>query len=353
MSEKEPQDSKTEEPTEKRTQDAIDKGNVPFSRELTLLTSTVGICAAFVFFASEAAHKVSLLLMGLVARSSDLSLLSVAEVNIQLSSMLHEVLIALAPTLLTLAIFGLAGSAFQNAPAIKFERIQPKLSRISLRDGAKRMLGRRGLVEFAKTLFKFLVIATAVSIIISSDIEHILLAVLGSPVQLPFHTTSMVVKLLAVTCTSMLILAILDLVWSRYIWFHDLKMTRQEVKDDQKQTDGDPLVKVRQLSLARTRQRNRMLHSVPEATLIIVNPTHFSVALRYEAETDPAPVVLAKGQDLIALKIREIAEANGVPIFENKPLAQGLYASVDVGQIIPEEFYRPVAELISYINRLR
>ena len=352
MSERPDEDSKTEEPTEKRIQDALDKGNVPFSRETTILTSTLGIFAAFAFFAGEGVHGIATMLMELIAQSDSTRFSDGAEVTERLVSIVFKVLIALAPALVTLALFGLAGSLFQNWPAIKLDRIQPKLSKISLKEGAKRMLGRKGLMEFAKTVLKFAIVATAAAVIISSDMDHILLAVLGEPEQLPHHMSAMITKLLAVVCVSILLLSVIDLLWSRHVWHRDLKMTRQEVKDDQKQTDGDPLIKVRQLSLARGRQRNLMLQSVPEATLIVVNPTHFSVALKYDAETDAAPVVVAKGQDLIALKIREIGQANGIPIFENKPLARGLYAGADVGQLIPEEFYRAVAELISYINRL-
>jgi flagellar biosynthetic protein FlhB len=146
-----------------------------------------------------------------------------------------------------------------------------------------------------------------------------------------------------------LVLVAADLVWSRLFWQRDLRMTRQEIKDELKQVDGDPIVKARLRSLARDRLRKRMMAAVPRATLVIANPTHYAVALRYVREEGGAPLVVAKGQDLIALKIREIAVEHGIPVIENKALAKSLYRSVEVDEMIPPEFYKAVAEIVFFL----
>ncbi len=353
MSEKPDEDSKTEDATEKRIQDAFDKGNTPSSRELTILTSTLGMCFAIIFFAVDTSRSLAWTFSVLFSNAHKYVLEQESEAHWHLVKLTASVGSYIAPILGVLLIAGLAGSLFQNVPALKLDRIKPKASRISLKEGFKRMLGKQGAVEFAKTMFKFATVATGVAVVIKADMDHIFLSILGDPSQLPDHILDMSTRLVVVACCAMLVLGLADLAWSRYQWRHNLKMTRQEVKDEQKQTDGDPLIKVRQLSLARSRQRHRMIETIPTATLIINNPTHYSVALKYEPEEDAAPVVVAKGKDLIALRMRELAEEHDIPMFENKPLAQGLYAGVDVGQMIPMEFYKPVAELISYVNQLR
>ena len=146
-----------------------------------------------------------------------------------------------------------------------------------------------------------------------------------------------------------LLLVVLDLVWSRVFWRRELRMTKQEVKEELKQTEGDPIVRSRLRSLARDRSRRRMMAAVPRATFVITNPTHYAVALRYVREEGGAPRVLAKGRNLIALRIREIAEQHNIPIIEDKPLAQALYKKVAVNQMIPPEFYRAVAQIVYFV----
>jgi flagellar biosynthetic protein FlhB len=153
-------------------------------------------------------------------------------------------------------------------------------------------------------------------------------------------------KIIIVMLIATAIVAIADLFWTRHHWFTELKMTRHEIKEENKQAQGDPFVKSRQRSLMRDRARRRMIANVHRATLVIANPTHYAVALRYAREENDAPVVLAKGQDLIALKIREIAEKNGIPVFEDPPLARSMFAQVSIDSVIPSVFYKAVAELI-------
>jgi flagellar biosynthetic protein FlhB len=179
--------------------------------------------------------------------------------------------------------------------------------------------------------------------------HDILNAMFMEPSALPGVVWIMSNRLLATVVVATVVLVAADLVWSNLFWHRELRMTRQELKDEMKQVDGDPIVKSRQRSLARDRMRKRMIAAVPRATVVITNPTHYAVALRYVREEGGAPLVVAKGQDLIALKIREVAVANGIPVIENKSLARSLYKSAEVDRMIPPEFYKAVAEIVFFL----
>jgi len=170
-----------------------------------------------------------------------------------------------------------------------------------------------------------------------------------SPYMLPDLLQSLTIRLFASVVAAIAVMVVLDLLWSRFHWRRELRMTKQEVKDEHKQSDGDPIVKSRMRSLARDRARKRMISRVPQATVVIANPTHYAIALRYVRSENHAPIVVAKGLDLIALKIRSIAEKHEIPVVEDKLLARSLYDKVDVDQLIPPEFYRAVANVILYI----
>jgi len=190
-----------------------------------------------------------------------------------------------------------------------------------------------------------------VFIALYSSPEELLNGMFQDPQSFGKTTSGLIEKLLLAVCLAMTIVACADLFWSRYSWVENLRMSKKEVKDEMKQAEGDPILKARMRSIARDRSRQRMMEAVPTATLIIANPTHISIALRFDKQRDDAPIVVAKGQDLIALKIREIAKENDVPIFERIELARALNKVVQVDQIIPPDFYAAVAELINVIYK--
>lgn len=171
----------------------------------------------------------------------------------------------------------------------------------------------------------------------------------SDPSILPEVILSLSIRFLSIICGATVVLMLGDLAWSRVHWRRELRMTRQEIKDEHKQMEGDPMVKARQRSLARDRARRRMMDAVPRATVVLVNPTHYAIALRYVREEGGAPVVLAKGQDLLALRIREIAEANNIPVIVNPPVVRSMYGAVEIDQMIPPEFYHTVAELLCFL----
>jgi flagellar biosynthetic protein FlhB len=244
---------------------------------------------------------------------------------------------------------GVAASVFQHMPSFVLDRIAPKMSRVSLRQGWKRLFGVQGLAEFLKSVGK-LGFAIAFAMFALDGVHHrLLLGMITQPIAFGMVIREIAIKVLIALTFAMLIIAAADVVWSRFSWRRDLRMTRQEVKDELKQSDGDPIIKSRMRSVARDRSRRRMMAAVPRATLVIANPTHYSIALKYVREEDTAPVVLAKGVDLVAIRIREIAAANGIPVFEDVALARSMYKQVSVDSMIPPQFYQAVAELVRIV----
>jgi flagellar biosynthetic protein FlhB len=342
-------DSKTEEPTEKKFSDAIEKGNVPVSREAAVFASMTGILITLVFLTGG---RVGALMeqMGLFFDDpGGFRLETGTDATMLLASVSGAVATFIVPVVVILAIAGIAASLLQNAPQFAGERIRPQWSRVSLAKGWSRTFGVQGLVEFAKTLFKFAAVSVVCAILLRSEQAGVVNAMFSDPAQFPAMVLAMATRLVSAVCVATIALVAADLVWSRLRWRSDLRMTRQEVKDELKQSEGDPLVKSRQRSIARHRARNRMMDAVPRASLVIANPTHYAVALRYDRGEGGAPIVVAKGADYLALRIREIAAEHQIPVIEDRPLARALYDAVQVDQWIPPEFYRPVAKILYFL----
>ena len=343
-------ESKTEQPSEKKISDALEKGNVPFSREVPTLVSFIAMLMGLTFFVYDGGIQLTGSLTRYIDQSEQIALENFQDVNMLLSSAGIDMFMFLVPLLLVSFVLGLAASLVQNPPRIVFDRVKFDPKRISLKSGWKRLFGKQGQVEFLKALFKFSAVAFVAAIILSWSKYDIFNGMLVHPSGLPALTLELGVRILAGLAIASVFLAGADWAWSRWFWRSELMMTKQEVKDEHKQLEGDPIVKAKRHSLRQSKARQNMLNSVPMATVVITNPTHFSVALRYDAETDPAPVVVAKGQDYLAQKIRTIAKENEVPLVENKTLARALYASVSVGSVIPSEFYKAVAEIILFLS---
>ena len=246
-------------------------------------------------------------------------------------------------------VAGVVASVLQNSPRFVLERIRPQMSRISLSSGWSRLFGVQGFAEFIKSLGKLCFVIAVLAFTVSEAQHRLLSGMITNPVAFGLVIRDVAINVLVSITLVMVMIAGADLVWSRFQWRQDLKMSRQEVKDEFKQSDGDPIIKARMRSLARDRARNRMMGAVPRATLVIANPTHFAIALKYVRDEDAAPMVLAKGQDLVALKIREIAEATGIPVFEDVALARSMYKQVSVDSMIPAQFYQAVAELVRIV----
>jgi flagellar biosynthetic protein FlhB len=345
----EDRESKTEEATEKKIRDAVEKGNVPFSKELPTFASLVGLLIVTTFFVVDGVIRLAASLKRFMDDPGRWPLENTADVVQVFGVVDIEAARLLAPVVLVLAVAGLASSFVQNAPRIVFDRIQPQLSRISLSSGWRRVFGLQGWVEFLKGAFKLAALALLALLLVRAARFDVFNAMFLAPYALPELAQTMAIRLLLSVIVAIILLVVVDLVWSRFFWRRELKMSRQEIKDEQKQAEGDPIVKARLRSLARDRARKRMITHVPKATVVIANPTHYAIALRYIRSENQAPLVVAKGLDLIALKIRRIAEEHGIPVVEDKLLARSLYDKVEVDQLIPPEFYRAVANVILYL----
>ena len=351
MSEQPERHEKTEEPTQKRLADAIEKGNTPVSREAPVFASMVGILLVLSFLTTGRAPDMVATLARLLDDAGGYGLATPEDATLLLLDVAGSGAVFLAPIVLLLVVFGIAASLFQNAPRLVPERIRPQLSRISPKEGLNRIFGSHGLMEFLRSLFKFALVGIVCAALLQAEIGGMIDAVHSDPSLLPAELLSLATRLVAVVCMATILLVAADLLWARLKWRSDLRMSRRELKDEMKQVEGDPLVKARLRSLAQDRTRRRMLGAVRSATLVIANPTHYAVALRYLREEGGAPLVVGKGRDLVALRIREIAGEHGIPIVEDKPLARALHDAVEVDQWIPPEFYRAVAQILFYLHR--
>jgi flagellar biosynthesis protein FlhB len=349
MAESTDKDSKTEEPTEKKIRDAIDKGQLPHSKEAAVFASFAAILIFAVFFAKDSVAGLSGFLSTFLEKPEAWSIETESDAVNLFRIVFIESSKAIAAMLILLVVAGVGASALQHAPAFVADRIAPKFSRISIAAGWKRLFGSQGLVEFAKSVGKLVLALTFVIFAVRQAEHRLLLGMITQPLAFGMVIRDITINMLTALTFAMLIIAGADLFWSRFSWRRDLRMSRQEVKDELKQSDGDPIIKSRMRSLARDRARRRMMKAVPRATLVIANPTHYSIALKYVREEDAAPVVLAKGQDLVALRIREIATANGIPVFEDVALARSMYKQVSVDSVIPPQFYQAVAELVRIV----
>jgi flagellar biosynthetic protein FlhB len=349
MAEEPDKDSKTEEPTEKKIRDAYERGSVPFSREAATLASLLGILVIMSFGLVGGVARLNVSLGRFLDNPGGWSLENSADAIGLFYALAGDSLPLLVPAVLILMTAGLMSSVLQNTPRIVLERVRPQLSRLSISKGWQRLFGAQGQIEFLKSVFKLTAVVVLGYLLLRSAQHEAMNAMVMEPAALPSLVLSLATRLLWAVAVAALVLVAADIVWSRLFWHRQLRMTRQEVKDELKQADGDPIVKARMRSLARDRLRKRMMAAVPRATVVIANPTHYAVALRYVREEGGAPLVVAKGLDLIALRIREIATEHGIPVVENKTLAQSLYKSVEVDKMIPAEFYKAVAEIVFFV----
>lgn len=351
MADEEDKESKTEEPTEKKIKDAVEKGQTATSREVPLLVSIAVFTTYLIFSGQGLVSETTHFLANFFEQAGTIDVKNSLDAGDLFSTIATQFLLLLAPLCLLLMAGGLASAFSQNEPRLVLNRIAPKASKLSLIKGWSRVFGKQGMVEFAKSFAKLMFCGGVVFVTLYSSPQVLLGGMFQESGAFGDVVTNLMEELLISVCIAMTLIAVADYMWSRYSWRENLRMSRKEIKDEHKQAEGDPILKARMRSIARDRSRQRMMDAVPTSTLIIANPTHISIALRFDADQDDAPVVVAKGQDLIALKIREIAAEHDIPIFVKVDLARALNKAVQVDQIIPPEFYAAVAELINTIYK--
>jgi flagellar biosynthesis protein FlhB len=342
---------KTEDPTQKRLDEALERGDVVKSQELNTWFVIAGGTLVLSTFAGSVGDSIMMPLRNLLAnawmiRTDGPGLLALAQ------SLEYAMVAALGLPLVMLAFAAIAGNMLQHRLVWSGEQLKPKFSKISPASGAKRLFGKQALANFAKGLFKLATLGAVMTAILWPERHRLESLVRFDPAALLGVSSSMTVHLMGAVVALLAVVAIGDYLFQYRQWFERQKMSLQEMKEEFKQSEGDPHVKGKIKQLRQARMRKRMMAAVPKASVIITNPTHYSVALSYERGMS-APICVAKGVDSIAFKIREIAKAHEVPIVENVPLARALYATVEIDAEIPVEHYHAVAEIIGYVMGLR
>lgn len=340
----EEQEQKTEQPSQRKLDEGRKKGQVALSRDVVHWGMFLAI-GTVVALAPPLAAQLARKLGTLVEQAHALSLEKVG------GALLGEVAILMLPLLAVTVAAAVAATLIQTGPLASLEKLKPKLSHISLVSGWKRIASMRALTEFGKGVLKMAIVFAAATWVVLPDAAGLDLLPSLSTEALLADIHGLLLRMMLAGAAVMTAIVLLDYVYQRFQFMKSMRMSKQEVKEEYKQTEGDPHVKARIKQIRAERARRRMIAAVPDASVVITNPTHFAVALHYELEKSNAPKVVAKGADMIAAKIREVAKENGVPIVENPPLARVLYAAVEIDEEIPPEHYKAVAEVIGFVLR--
>jgi flagellar biosynthetic protein FlhB len=244
---------------------------------------------------------------------------------------------------------GAGGNIIQQGVLFTTKKLAPDPSRINPAEGFTRLFGIDGIANFIRSFLKVLLVIAVAWWVLAPHAGQVPNLVGMAPAGILAYSASVGTNLIFAVVALLAVIGIIDFVWQRQRHMQRLKMTKEELKEDFRQNEGDPHIKARQRSIRMQRARQRMIQNVPKATVVVMNPTHYAVALRYEQGATPAPECVAKGMDDVALRIREVAEEAGVPIIEDPPLARALYAAVEIDQIIPTDHYEAVAKIIGFI----
>lgn len=341
---------KTEDPTPKKLEESRKKGQVPLSREMNnwimLLASTIVVVSMGGYLMSGLADIMSKIFDNAYQLHG-----AAGGIGKVLSDLFISVLKVMGLPILFLMLAAFAGPFVQIGPLFAPESIKPSLSKVSPIAGFGRLFSLRSLFEFFKGLLKICIIGTVSFILLSpfyDTIDHFV----GLPIPYMLEELKdLFFRLMIGVLVVLFILAVIDVVYQRMEHMKKLRMSRQEIKDEYKQTEGDPQMRARLRQLRMEKAQQRMIQSVPEADVVITNPTHFAIALKYDPDSMDAPVCVAKGVDAVAQRIKEVANDNKVTLVENRPLARAMYDTVEVGEMIPEEHYKAVAEIISFVFR--
>jgi len=346
-------EQKTEDPTDKRREDTFKKGRTVNSREVS---STVVLMAALgVLYATGGNMRRTMMeLFNHTLGGSALFEVSVSTIRPLFIYHLKMMAEILAPLMAVIMAAGFAGSVMQNGGfVLSLDPIKPKFSKLNPLKGFKRFFSRQSLMELVKSLFKVSVVGFICYRVISGEWETIPSLSDMSPEQIVWFIAWVGLKLMFYVLLLMLALSVVDFAFQKFLFEEGLRMTKQEVKDERKESDGDPLVKQRIRTVQIQMARTRMMAEVPKAEVVITNPTHLAIALAYDRAEMDAPTVVAKGAGHIAEKIKKIAAENDIPVMEDKPLARILFKSVGIGQMVPDELYRTIAEILAYVYRLK
>ena len=343
---------KTEQPTQKRLQEARQKGQVPRSKELNTLLSLVAAAVGLIFLGAGLLHELGHLMKTALGFNPQ----TLNSVDTMYAAVAHSIQLGVAALLPIFALFvasAFIGPAVMGGLNFSTESLSPKFDKLDPLKGVQRMFGLSSLVELVKAICKFLLVGAAAVTIIYYSLTDLIALGLQSFVSAAAHVGELLMWSFIGFSAVLILVALIDVPYQLWQYKDQLMMTRQEVKDELKDSEGRPEVKGQLKRLQRQMADQRMMDAVPKADVIITNPTHYAVALSYNQDGWGAPRVVAKGQDFVAQRIREVAAEHEVPLFEAPPLARALYFMVKVGHEIPNDLYRAVAQVLAYIYQLK
>ena len=352
MAEHDDAQEKTESATPKRLEEARKKGQIPRSRDLSAAAVTMSAAAALYMMGDKISGQMYDLMKRCLTLTREQAL-DPSQMIPALTSAALDGLLICAPVLGIIALAALLAPLALGGWSFSTEALLPQFNRLNPLEGVKRVFAMRSVIELLKALAKFGVVGLVAVIVLWKDAPT-LLALGQEPLdQAIGHTIRIAGQALIAITAGLLIIAGIDVPYQLYSHAKQLKMSRQEIREEHKESEGSPEVKGRIRQLQQQFARQRMMQDVPKADVIVTNPTHFAVALRYDEKRMRAPIVVAKGVDLVAARIREIGAEHSVPIFEAPPLARVLYRNVDIGAEIPASVYTAVAQVLTYVFQLR
>ncbi|MGL5972227.1 MAG: flagellar biosynthesis protein FlhB [Oscillospiraceae bacterium] len=344
---------KSEKATAKRKQDERKKGNIFQSKEVVIIFSILSMFFLLQTSLPRVTKSMGQAMTYFFSLGAFTDSLTDSNLNkMFIDSFMYFVTMAL-PFLLASAVIVVVFTGIQTKMLVSFKNLSFKYNRIDPLKGIKKMVSLRGLVELTKSLIKISILIYIVYINISKNIHRIPQFIDMSITDSFMVWSDIIMGIVYNVVAVFVVIAGLDYLYQWWDYEKNLRMTKQEIKEEYKQMEGDPQVKGKIKDMQRERANNRMMQSVPTADVIIRNPTHYAVAIKYNHDIDTAPTVVAKGADYIALKIIKIAEENEIATIENKPLARGLFESVELDEFIPEQFYQPVAEVLAIVYNMK
>lgn len=351
MADEQDKSQQTEEPTAKRLEQAREAGDVAKSSEVTSFVLLAGGTLAIAMFGKSTALAIAKLLAMFIEQPEQMAVDGAGLASLMRGLLLHVALI-LAPFMGVMILASFAGHVVQSRPSFVPDKIKPNFSKLSIPAGLARLFGPDGWMNLLKGLIKIAIVGMAIWTQLWPERGALESVLTQSPGGVVGDMGHLLFKVLIASLSALLVIAGLDYFMQHFRFMQRNRMSKQEIKEEYRQNEGDPAIKAKVRQIRQERARKRMMAAVPTATVVIANPTHFAVALKYESGKTEAPVCVAKGVDALALRIRALAEEHDVPVIENPPLARALHASVEVDEAIPPEHYKAVAQVIGYVMRL-
>jgi len=348
---------KSLEASERKIRKAYEKGDVPTSREAGNLMSVAALFLIFIFLMPDVAPRLLRALEGALVHAGQIEIGTegpgVADLSVLVYGIAWDVAIAMGQVFFAMFAAALIAIAIQGKVVVALERVRPKLSKVSPLAGLKRLFSKNTIVEFVKNVTKVLVVGLISTWLSYRAVRDVWMIEGVLPERIGPFLTERVVGVLASVLLFLVLITLADILWQRHNWAQKQRMSHKEMRDEFKETEGDPTLKAKRAQLRQQKAQARISSAVPMANVILTNPTHYAVALRYKQGEDQAPVCVAKGTDLMAAQIRKIARENDIPIIENRPLARALYEVAELDRTIPVEHWQAVAEIIGFLMDLK